>query len=154
MASCYWRTCYFVKLELLSLKLSRFFWKESFSFLEIIQIMNCKMLNALIAGISVIYFKIVIHIQVCLWRLILQVFISRWEYTVTPLCVCLSVTFCHICSQQLETFIHSLFRLAIWWERCQLPVDSAYFVYSHQSGGIASEILAHIYLVSSIWLSC
>lgn len=35
-------------------------------------------------------------------------------------------------------------------ERCQLPVDSAYFVYSHQSGGIASEILAHIYLVSSI----
>lgn len=92
MASCYWRTCYFVKLELLSLKLSRFFWKESFSFLEIIQIMNCKMLNALIAGISVIYFKIVIHIQV---------FISRWEYTVTPLCVCLSVTFCHICSQQL-----------------------------------------------------
>lgn len=99
------------------------------------------MLNALIAGISVIYFKIVIHIQV---------FISRWEYTVTPLCVCLSVTFCHICSQQLETFIHSLFRLAIWWERCQLPVDSAYFVYSHQSGGIASEILAHIYLVSSI----
>lgn len=92
MASCYWRTCYFVKIELLSLKLSRFFWKESFSFLEIIQIMNCKMLNALIAGISVIYFKIVIHIQV---------FISRWEYTVTPLCVCLSVTFCHICSQQL-----------------------------------------------------
>lgn len=92
MASCYWRTCYFVKLELLSLKLSRFFWKESFSFLEIIQIMNCKMLNAPFAGISVIYFKIVIHIQV---------FISRWEYTVTPLCVCLSVTFCHICSQQL-----------------------------------------------------
>lgn len=76
----------------MSLKLSRFFWKESFSFLGIIQIMNCKMLNALIAGISVIYFKIVIH---------MQVFISRWEYTVTPLCVCLSVTFCHICSQQL-----------------------------------------------------
>lgn len=85
----------------MSLKPSRFFWKESFSFLEIIQIMNCKMLNAPFAGISVIYFKIVIHIQVCLWRLILQVFISRWEYTVTPLCVCLSVTFCHICSQQL-----------------------------------------------------
>lgn len=63
--------------------------------------MNCKMLNAPFSGISVIYFKIVIHIQVCLWRLILQVFISRWEYTVTPLCVCLSVTFCHICSQQL-----------------------------------------------------
>lgn len=65
---------------------------KTVSFFLIIQIMNCKMLNALIAGISVIYFKIVIHIQV---------FISRWEYTVTPLCVCLSVTFCHICSQQL-----------------------------------------------------
>lgn len=47
-------------------------------------------------------------------------------------------------------YTDSLFRLAIWWEGCQLPVDSAYFVYSHQSGGIASEILAHINLVSSI----